>query len=318
MSTALTPEIARHKVGLEELRQLMRSVNDTTQQLEHTHAALREQVARLQGELAEANSQLRRSRTLAALGEMAAGIAHEVRNPLGSIGLYVQMLAEDVADRPEPARLCQSIARAVEDLDAIVRDVLLFATEKTFQLKPTTAETLIDKALASCQSVLTRAGVDVVAADGGPALDLEVDQGLIVQSLVNVIRNAVQAMAENDAARRELRIVASRQRRRGPDGRRAERIVISVDDTGPGIAPEVLKRMFNPFFTTRRTGTGLGLAIVNRIVDAHGGQVTVSNRDEGGARVALCLPPLATACPSTTTTPLTPTFTTAQARSPQT
>ena len=94
-------------LGVEELKELMRSVTETTQRLQQTHIALREQVSRLQGELAEANAQLRRSRSLAALGEMAAGIAHEVRNPLGSIQLYIQVLKEDLADRPEQAQLCE-------------------------------------------------------------------------------------------------------------------------------------------------------------------------------------------------------------------
>ena len=105
------------------------TVTRTTGELQRTHVALQGQVRRLQGELAEANAQLRRSKALAALGEVAAGIAHEVRNPLGSIRLYAQMLAEDVGDRPPALDLCDKIGRAVTGLDAIVRDVLLFAGE---------------------------------------------------------------------------------------------------------------------------------------------------------------------------------------------
>ena len=123
--TMVTTSSAARDLGVEDLRELMRSVNETTERLQHTHVTLQQQVASLQKELAEANAQLCRSRSLAALGEMAAGIAHEVRNPLASIGLYVQMLGEDVADRPPLARLCDKIARAVKGLDAIVRDVLM-------------------------------------------------------------------------------------------------------------------------------------------------------------------------------------------------
>lgn len=292
MSAVVTPQLAPPELEIEDLKLLMRSVNETTQRLQHTHAALQEQVACLQNELAEANAQLRRSRSLAALGEMAAGIAHEVRNPLGSIGLYIQMLAEDVAGRRPQVELCEKIARAVEDLDAIVRDVLLFAKDSRLDPQPCTAEALIERALTNCQSLLADGGIEVVSRPpAGTSCRLEADPCLLVQSLGNVIRNAVEAMVESTVDRRELRLGAFRERRRCPDGRRALRIVFAVTDTGPGITRKVLDRMFNPFFTTRKTGTGLGLAIVHRTVDAHGGHVTVSNRPEGGASVELCLPP---------------------------
>jgi len=241
-------------LGIDDLRQLMRSVNETTERLEHTHIALQQEVVRLKGELAEANVQLHRSRSLAALGEMAAGIAHEVRNPLASIGLYAQMLVEDLADRPEGLRLAGRITTAVQRIDTIVRDILRFARDTTVHPQRVRAAQLIDQALESCRTVLADADVAIV---GGHRL---------------------------------------------PRGGRAECIVLGVQDSGPGISPEVLERMFNPFFTTRRTGTGLGLAIVHRIVEAHGGHVAVSNRTAGGAVVELCLPPLTASPPEARST----------------
>ena len=154
MSTALVTNVSRQQLGLEELKQLMRSVNETTERLEHTHTALRRQVAKLQKELAEANARLRRSRTLSALGEMAAGIAHEVRNPLASIRLYAQMLGEDVAEQPEAAGLCDKITRAVDGLDAIVRDVLLFAKHTTIDPEPTSGRALLERAMDSCAPLI--------------------------------------------------------------------------------------------------------------------------------------------------------------------
>ncbi len=276
--------------GLEELKHLMRSVHETTERLEHTHATLQAQVARLQGELAEANARLRRSRALAALGEMAAGIAHEVRNPLASIGLYAQMLSEDVADRPHAARLCGQITRGVEGLDAVVRDVLRFARDTTVRAERLFARELAKRALAGCSSLLgDPTSAQAVFVDGRD-IRLEADGGLLVQALGNVIRNALEAMAESDSPRKELRLQVERRRCRVPGGTQADRVVFSVSDTGPGLPRDVMERMFNPFFTTRATGTGLGLAIVHRIVDAHGGHVNVLNRPEGGATVELCLP----------------------------
>jgi signal transduction histidine kinase len=277
---------------LDDLKHLMRAVNETTERLEGTHLALQQEVARLQGELAEANAQLRRSRALAALGEMAAGIAHEVRNPLASIALYAQMLGEDLADRPPQAELCSKVARAVDRLDAIVRDVLSFARDQRLSTRPCSARQLLDQALESCGSALAAAEVTVEApSPDEPAVDFEADTGLLVQALANVIRNAAEAMAEAGSPQRSVRLTASRQVRRAPQGGRSERVVLAVDDTGPGIRADVLERMFNPFFTTRQTGTGLGLAIVHRIVDAHGGHVSVANRADGGSTVELCLPP---------------------------
>ncbi len=295
MSTLATPQPSAEApiLGIDDLRQLMRSVNEATKRLENTHIALQQEVARLKGELAEANAQLHRSRSLAALGEMAAGIAHEVRNPLASIGLYAQMLVEDLADRPDGARLAGRITGAVQRIDTIVRDILRFARDTTVHPQRVRAAQLIDQALESCRTTLDEADVSVVSGhrDAEP-LELEVDTTLMVQALANIIRNAAEAMAENCHGERTLSVTLGLQWRRLPRGGRAECIVLGVQDSGPGISPEVLERMFNPFFTTRRTGTGLGLAIVHRILEAHGGHVAVSNRTAGGAVVELCLPPL--------------------------
>lgn len=291
--TAVTTHMDAPALGIEDLSQLMRSVSETTERLRHTHAVLQEEVARLQGELAEANDQLRRSRQLAALGEMAAGIAHEVRNPLASIRLYAQMVAEDVADRPPSAELCGRIAGAVERLDAIVRDVLHLGRDRPLATSPVRADRLIDEALETCRPLICRAGVTIAREGGDGEVELEADADGIVGALANVVRNAVEAMDEAGSARRELRVAAACRPRRvpgAPDGRRSPHVVLSVTDSGPGIAPETLKRMFNPFFTTRRTGTGLGLAIVHRLVDAHGGHVAVSSRPGEGSTVELCLP----------------------------
>jgi two-component system sensor histidine kinase HydH len=275
-------------LGVDDLRQLMRSVNETTERLQRTHTTLQQQVASLQSELAEANAQLRRSRSLAALGEMAAGIAHEVRNPLASIGLYAQMLNEDLADRPDGARLAVKITGAVDRIDTIVRDVLRFAKDTTLHPQLVSVTTLVDQALESCRTSL--AAADVVVVREGDRVRVAVDTTLMAQALSNVIRNAAEAMEGSESVKREIIISTQRERRRLPAGGRAEHVVIGIQDCGPGISPDVLERMFNPFFTTRRTGTGLGLAIVHRIVEAHGGHVVVSNRKESGATVELCLP----------------------------
>jgi len=222
---------------------------------------------------------------------MAAGIAHEVRNPLASIQLYVQMLAEDVSEQPQQTELCEKIARAIKGLDDVVRDVLLFARDTKVNTAQFSASMLIDRALESCESLMTDGDITVVRQDAESSqFSLPVDAGLFVLALSNVMRNAADAMIESRSTHRELRTGVSRCMHRNPDGRRAQMAVFSVVDTGPGIDQQVVKRMFNPFFTTRKTGTGLGLAIVHRIVDGHGGHVSVANGSNGGAEVKLFLP----------------------------
>lgn len=282
---------------IDDLRDLMRSVAETTERLETTHTALQNQVERLQRELSEANAQLQRSRSLAALGEMAAGIAHEIRNPLGSIQLYVQALADDLRERPEQAKLCEKVERAVVGLDAIVRDVLSFARDTTIHPRKTSAAELFDRAIDGC-GTLTAGAEIVVQREVEADCCLEADPGLMAQALSNLLRNAIEAVS----LRRErggkqklcvIRLLAQKRSVCCPDGTRAPRVVLCVEDNGPGIAPDIVKRMFNPFFTTRKTGTGLGLAIVHRIVDAHGGHINVASAKPHGARIEVSLPCMA-------------------------
>lgn len=277
----------------EDLKELMRAVTETTQRLQQTHVALKDQVARLQRELAEANEQLQRSRSLAALGEMAAGIAHEVRNPLGSIQLYVQVLAEELDDRPEQQQICNKIDRAVVGLDGIVRDVLLFARDVKTSPAPTTTGELFERSISQCEALLAGASINLWRKCETEC-DLYADASLMTQALSNIIRNAVEAIqiaAEADLGNhpRTLRLGTEHKHVRCPNGESAPRVVLWVEDTGPGIPEAVVERMFNPFFTTRKTGTGLGLAIVHRIVDAHGGHINVRNLEPRGARIELCL-----------------------------
>jgi signal transduction histidine kinase len=276
-------------VSMTDFMELMHSFNEVTQQLEHTHVALRGQVSSLQEELAEANERLRRSRSLAALGEMAAGIAHEIRNPLGSIALNVGLLREDVADLPDSRVLCDKVAKAVTGLDAIVGDVLSFARDS--KLVPQSCPTcdLVSSALLGNEALIVDNDIQVHAEVPEDIVAI-VDRGLVGQALTNVIRNACEALAAHDASPRRLTISVDRvMTRTAADAPRVEHIRFLVEDNGPGIPDQLRDRIFNPFFTTRETGTGLGLAIVHRIVDAHDGALAIHDA-EPGARVEMSFP----------------------------
>lgn len=297
--TAAAEEVRRSAIGPEELADLVRSFTQVTERLQATHVALDEQVGRLKGELAEANERLRRSRELAALGEMAAGIAHEIRNPLGSIALDMEGLREDLGTRPELSGVCERVLRSVERLDQIVGDVLRFARDGAPQFADADPRQAIDVAVHACEAPARRYGV---AIEVGPTGDVPArfDAHLIAQAIANLLRNAIEATAVAGHAGGRVRIDARRARRAGPDGRRSEHLVFRIDDGGAGVPEELLERIFHPFFTTRPEGTGLGLAIVHRIADAHGGAITVRNRIEGdrvvGARFELALPLEPAAC----------------------
>lgn len=268
-----------------DLAELMSAFTEVTSKLEHTHAQLRGEVARLNAELRDANEALQRSRRLAALGEMAAGISHEIRNPLGSIQLYTNMLHEDLAQLPEQQEVVGKIGRAVRGLDEIVGDVLSFARETNARFAPTEVAPLIDMALDACCAEIVGA-VRLEGVDLG--LELECDASLLQQALINILRNAGEAnrvAGGDEIVVRVDRAVIER------DDRSEDAVTIEISDRGDGIPEQVIERMFNPFFTTREAGTGLGLAIVHRIVDAHRGVVEVGNRaDQPGAWVKIMIP----------------------------
>lgn len=277
----------------DELLEIIRAYNAVTENLQKTHESLRDQVARLQAELASTNAQLQRSKRLAALGEMAAGIAHEIRNPLAAIRLYATMIEEDLrvaidvkkpgADLWTTLDAAGKLASATRGLDAIVTDVLAFARE--IQPRPSAVDviSLFDRAIASHEPAIIAARVRVDRR-GDETLALQGDADLLHQALLNVVRNAVDAMSDHSVAERVLTLDVR------VDEDAPTHAVISVADTGPGVPAEVVDRIFNPFFTTRSTGTGLGLAIVHRIIDAHGGTVAVAESSGSGAVFEIRVP----------------------------
>lgn len=291
---ALAPAQPAIGVSTSELGELFSAFNEVTSKLQETHEKLTGEVVRLKGELRRANDELDRSRRLAALGEMAAGIAHEVRNPLGSIGLYAEMLTTDLGDRPEEQAIARKIRRAVSGLDAVVGDVLCFS--RTMQVRRAEVELpeAVERCVESCRDVL---GLEprVELGFAGEAMVIDADATLLQQALVNIVRNGTEAARSHAEARSPRVEVAWGAGVLDSGDERLGAVSIRVSDSGAGLTDEVRERMFNPFFTTRNVGTGLGLSIVHRIVDAHGGQIRVRNAERleafpGGAVVEILLP----------------------------
>lgn len=272
MSTTLAHE--------EDLAVLLRSYHEVTDRLKVSHELLAREVCRLREELHEKNRELARRERLAALGEMAAGVAHEIRNPLGGIGLYSSLLERDLADRPRQRELAARISAGVRNLEGIVGDILAFAGDGVPQRRCVGADALVAGVLARVAPKAHEAGVEFDVDVCLSGVRLMVDGGQMERALLNLILNALDALA--GPGRIWIRA--------GAACREEGTVSVVVEDNGPGIPPELRQRIFHPFFTTKETGTGLGLSIVHRIVESHGGRITVGQRDGGGASFVLVLP----------------------------
>lgn len=267
-----------------DLAPIVRAYTDVTERLKRSHEALAKEVCRLREELHEKNKELERRERLAALGEMAAGVAHEIRNPLGGIGLYASLLDRDLRDRPAQLDIVRKLRAGVVNLERIVGDILSFAVDSEPDLHDVRLGPVLDGALAQVLPRATEAGV-VVEID--PTLRETVvrcDAGQLERAIINLAINAVEASGPGGAVR--IRQASGPLR----SARFEAMCRIAVEDDGPGLPVSSAQRVFDPFFTTKSTGTGLGLAIVHRIAMSHGGAVSAANRPSGGAAFVLSIP----------------------------
>jgi signal transduction histidine kinase len=260
---------------MEELGRIILAYSEVTQRLEQSHEQLRQMVQSLREELSEKNRLLERKNRLAALGEMAAGLAHEIRNPLGGIQLYASMLAQDVADREAPLKAVAKISAGVRRVEALVGQVLQFSREISARPQPVDLIAIVEQAIDHAGKTMAERQVEC-SLESEPQLPVGVDPLLLGQAVLNLILNAAEAIEGGGTI-----VVTCAS---PPEGSEAKQFHLTVRDSGPGIAPQILDRIFNPFFTTKESGTGLGLAIVHRIVEAHDGTITACNGEGGGAK----------------------------------
>lgn len=269
-------------------------------------AALTRKVEILAEEIDIKNRELARAERLAALGEMAAGVAHEIRNPLGGISLYLEMLNNDVRGNQSATALCSKISTAVSRLNHIVEAILGFTRQLEPQPSRIESAWLVDEALGIARPLLDSAGVSPVVdvADGAESFDG--DPGLLHQLMLNLIRNAAEASPRQGVVEIGVRRI---QARSGPSNRHSAAaaadgpatgkpgsgeirhyVELSVRDSGRGIEDGVKDRLFQPFASTKKGGTGLGLAFCQRIAEAHGGSIRGDNHPAGGAVFTVRLP----------------------------
>jgi signal transduction histidine kinase len=259
-----------------DLGTVLSAWEETTLRLEQTHKALREEVKRLTDELEVKNRELARKNRLADLGQMAAHVAHEVRNNLVPVTLYLSLLRRRISGDPQNAALLDKITAGFTALDATVHDLLHFTAERDPHLGTFKLRALMDDVCSSLAPQFAAQGIDL-AVDISPALRITADREMLRRVALNLLLNAVDVMPEGGA----MNVKAAD---------RGDCVELSVADSGPGLSDEVCRRVFEPFFTTKPGGTGLGLAIVYRIAEVHRGTVIAANDPRGGAVFTLRFP----------------------------
>jgi two-component system, NtrC family, sensor histidine kinase HydH len=250
---------------------------------------LAETLAETNRRLEQAQEQARRSERLAALGQMSAGLAHEIRNPLGVIKGSAEILHQKLAEsNPLATELAGYISSETNRLSALVTRFLDFARPLHTELTPQEVTNILERALQDVSMAkkdeLAPVRIEREYEPNLPAVPL--DEDLCEQAFVNLIQNAYDAMGGVGGT---LRLAASRTNLGGRDG-----VEVKIEDSGPGIPDELREQIFNPFVTTKKSGVGLGLSIVSRIIDGHHGTIRVENagteNGRKGARFSIFFP----------------------------
>jgi len=227
----------------------------------------------------EREHKLIRSERLAAVGRMAAHITHEVRNPLASVGLYLELLSDEIgAENPEARRLVASLSTEVDRLSEITETYLRFARLPKPKLEREDLGALVSSVMEFSRGELALAHIELELAIASNLPEVAVDESQIRQALLNLVRNAKEAMPEGGRICVEVCPVETGWVR------------LTVRDSGSGISAENLGKIFDPFFSTKDRGTGLGLALVQQIVTDHGGRIEVALPAKGGTSFAILLP----------------------------
>ncbi len=241
--------------------------------LDESHRKLREQT----DVLFQTEEQLRRADRLSALGELSAGMAHEIRNPLGSIKGAVEIIKDDYAPDEAKYEFIQILLKETDRLNQIVQEFLGFARPKQPEFRQADLNEAIESVLALTAQEARKAGVKVEKRLDPSIGRRSLDAGLLKQAFLNLALNAIQAMPGGGVL-----IVES--------ALRGGVIVVKIIDTGVGISEENRKKLFSPFFTTKKNGTGLGLAITYRIIENHKGRISVASEPGKGTTFSVELP----------------------------
>jgi len=243
------------------------------------YQALAEELAETNRRLELAQAEARRSERLAALGQLSAGLAHEIRNPLGIIKGSAEMLSERTKNsEPLSAELAGYISTEVNRLSALVTRFLDFARPLRLELRPESLPDVVDHALKAVAANWSGPAVNVERHYEANLPRISMDESFCEQCFINLAQNAYEAMSEKGGG--TLRVSIARATRNGRDG-----VEVRFEDSGPGIPAEMREQIFNPFVTTKKAGVGLGLSIVSKIMDEHHGSIRLATDTQGASFV---------------------------------
>ena len=234
-------------------------------------------------EVAQLREAVARKRNLESLGEMSAGLAHEFKNALATLHGYAQLLQGERLAGEARESAAASLLQEVRGLSEMVTSFLNFARPRTPDLSRVSLGELVEQCAADLRGVYEERGAALEVE--GEFAEVEADERMLRQALLNLLRNGAEAVAEEPARRR---VIVRGSRQQTEEG--ARWAVVEVEDTGPGVPPENLQRIFIPFFTTKSKGHGVGLALAHRVVTEHGGTLAASNSRDGGAVFTMRLP----------------------------
>lgn len=259
-----------------DLETVLMAWHEATRRLERTHQVLRSEVRRLTDELEVKNRELARENRLADLGRMASHVAHEVRNNLVPVTLYLSLLKRRLSEDTGSLEILDKLSAGITDVDATVNDLLHFTAQRVPQFENIDVLSMIEEVRDALEPQLSAHGIEMMI-DVPDHARLQADREMLRRALLNLALNAVDAMRDGG----EIVVTAVA----GPGW-----FDIELADSGSGLSEEVLSHAFEPFYTTKNTGTGLGLAIVDHIAAVNGGKVTAVNCPEGGAAFTLHFP----------------------------
>lgn len=244
----------------------------------------RELLAPLRSQLRRSQAIIERHEKLASLGTLAAGVAHEIRNPLTAINVRVHGLKRNLREGSSEHEDATVIASEIKRLEGIVQDFLQFARPAEPKFAIVSADWLLARVRTLMSGQMEKLGIDLVL-EAPPDLWVRVDPQQLEQVLINLAQNAAESIEQKGSIRLRARSGSARL-----DGHAGPAVILEVMDTGTGIAPEVQKRLFDPFFTTKEEGTGLGLCIAARIVEQQGGALQYTTQINRGTTFSIILP----------------------------
>jgi signal transduction histidine kinase len=227
---------------------------------------------------------------LAALGEMAAAIAHEVKNPLASIEVMAGVLKRQLAEHPESLETLNDIIKEAKMANAIVVEVLEFVRPIQLQVDRVDMEDVLKDAITLAEGKRRRGAVSIHMDLSADARELLADAHQLRQLFSNLVANAFEALEGEGQVDIRTSMIPGQEEPGGTGDYMAPQVVVEIKDSGPGIAPDDLERIFSPFFTTKPQGTGLGLAIVRKVIDAHDGRIDAVSAPGRGATFKVTLP----------------------------